>query len=433
MIILIFLFLNNWSGDFLIDQNPNSNQYLSPSFQNSICENDFHIIISGYENPNWLKSRNFIYFKPFNGIWSSKKIPYDGEDFDEHPVIFCDKNNFLYIFYQRITKYEPYSIYYQISESPANYESFTYPQKIDFGSKKWSELYLNFIFDKDGKINLLFSSDSGDFFNIYHAKRINPFYFEIKKISYDGDNIFPQIMKVRDTIYMFYLKIFSSNSFITLNKLKDGFKENILYSLGDNVKYFFSLPYFNSKIFIFYINDKDIFFAIYDVLTGKIIRVSEILKEESIYEINACCDSLGFIHVFFTKGLGEETDIFYVYSYGGINFSEPERLTFTPFSSYSPHSIYSKKEGKIYLFWTDERDKGLNLPFYSKIYYKFKDVGKIKNFAFKPNILKIEKIKEIYKNNDIFDITGRKKGFGNFKKGVIFIQDNNKLIKVIGL
>lgn len=433
MMILIFLFLNSWSGDFLIDQNPNSNQYLSHSFQNSICENDFHIIISGYENPNWLKSRNFIYFKPFNGIWSSKKLPYDGEDFDEHPVILCDNNNFLYIFYQRITKYEPYSIYYQISELPANYESFTYPQKIDFGSKKVSELYLNFIFDNYGKINLLFSSDSGGSFNIYHAKRINPFYFEIKKISYDGDNIFPQIMKVKDTIYIFYLKIFSSNSFITLNKFKDEFKEIILYSLGDNVKYFFSLPYFNSKIFIFYINYKNLFCAIYDILTGNIIQISEILKDEGICEINACCDSLGFIHIFFTKGFGEETDIFYVYSYGGTNFSEPEKLTFTPFSSYSPHSIYSKKEGKIYLFWTDERDKGLNLPFYSKIYYKFKNVGEIENFVFKPNILKGKRIKEFYKRGNFFDITGKRINPENFNKGIIFTIYNDKIIKVIGL
>ncbi len=432
MIILIFLFLNGWSGDFLLDQNPNSNQYLPHSFQNSICENDFHIIISGYENPNWLKSRNFIYFKPFNGVWSPKKIPYDGEDFDEHPVILSDKNNFLYIFYQRLKKYEPYSIYYQVSESPANYESFTYPKKIDFGSQKWSELSLNFVFDNDGKINLLFSSDSGNSFNIYHAKRINPFYFEIKKISNGGDNIFPQIIKVKDTIYIFYLKFFSSNSFITLNKLKDVFKENILYSLGDDIKYFFSLPYFNSKIFIFYTNNESLFFAIYDILTGKIIENREILKYKDIYEINGCCDSLGFVHVFFTAGCGEESDIFYIYSYGGTNFSELEKLTFTPFSSYSPHSFYSKKEGKIYLFWTDERDKGLNLPFYSKIYYKFKDVGKLENLAFKPNILKIKRIREVYKNGIFFDINGRRI-LKDFKNGIIFIQENNERIKLIGL
>ncbi|MEO0286897.1 MAG: hypothetical protein ABIM41_01145, partial [candidate division WOR-3 bacterium] len=81
---------------------------------------------------------------------------------------------------------------------------------------------------------------------------------------------------------------------------------------------------------------------------------------------------------------------------------------------------------------TDERDKGLNLPFYSKIYYKFKDVGKLENLAFKPNILKIKRIREVYKNGIFFDINGRRI-LKDFKNGIIFIQENNERIKLIGL
>ena len=430
MIFITFLIF--WSNEFVLDQNPNSNQYLPKSFQRGICENDFHIIISGYENPDFTKSRNFIYFKPFNGSWSTKKIPSQGDFFDEYPVILCDNNNFLYIFYQKLTKYLPYSIYYQVSSYPANYEDFKEPQRIYFGSEKISEIYLNSIIDKSGKINIVFSSDSFGNFDVYHGIRINPYYFEIKKISFNGDNLFPQIMEIKDTIYIFYLKIFPSNSYITLNKFKGNYKEIVLSSLGNDIENFFALPYFSSKIFLFYKNYESFCGAIYEISSGKIINISEILKEKNIYEINACCDSLGKIHLFFTKGLGEEKDIFYTYSFGDLNFSLPEQITFSPFPSYSPNSFYSKKENKIYIFWVDEREKGQGSTFYSKIYYRYKTSSE-EIFSLKPNFLKSEKIMKIYKNREIFDISGRKIYLRDFKKGIIFIKENDKFLKIVGI
>jgi hypothetical protein len=430
--MIFFIFLIFWSNEFILDQNPNSNQYLPKPFQKGICENDFHIIVCGYENPDFTKSRNFIYFKPFNGNWSVKKIPSEGDFFDEYPVIFCDNDNFLYIFYQKLTRYNPYSIYYQVSLYPANYENFKEKQRIYFGSEKISEIYLNSIIDKNGKINIVFSSDSCGNFDVYHGRRINPYYFDIKRISFYGDNLFPQIMEIKDTIYIFYLKILPSNSFITLNKFKENYKEIVLYSLGNDIENFFALPYFSSKIFLFYKNYEGLFGAIYEIISGKIINVSPILKEKNICEINASCDSIGKIHLFFTKGLGEEKDIFYTFSFGDLNFLPPEQITFSPFPSYSPNSFYSKKENKIYIFWVDEREKGQGSVFYSKIYYRYKSISE-EIFLSKPNFLKSEKLIKFYKNGEIFDITGRKINFKDFKRGIIFIRENDKFLKIVGI
>ncbi len=433
MIILLFFVL--WSQDFVLDENPQSNQYLPYNFQNTVTENSLHIIVSGYENPDWLKSRNFVYFKPFNGVWSPKKQPYAGDDFDEYPVIFSDENEYLYLFYQKITKYTDYGIYYQRSSFPREYESFTYPEGINFGSDMTSEMYISAIIGEENRINLIFSSDSENYFNIYHGIEVNPYYFEINRISFYGDNIFPQMVYLRDTTYIFYLKILSDgSSCITLNKFKGNYKGEVVFNdMGNNIKNFFALSYFSNYILLFYIQNKKLSGAIYDVGSSQIVDTQNIFLGIDVEEPNAVCDSFGIVHLFFTVGAGEERDIFYTYSSSGLNFSKPEQLTFTPFPSYSPHSFYSKNEGNLYVFWVDERDKPVNPEFYSKIYYKFKNTGKKGGFIFSKNVLKSEDIKRKYTGKKFFDVLGRKVATGQFKGGIIFLNDRNKKIKLIGL
>lgn len=433
MIILLFFVL--WSQDFVLDENTQSNQYLPYNFQNAVTENSLHIIVSGYENPDWLRSRNFVYFKPFNGIWSPKKEPYTGDDFDEYPVILSDENEYLYLFYQKITKYTDYGVYYQRSSFPREYENFTFPQGINFGSDVTSEMYVSTIMGEGNRINLVFSSDSGGYFNIYHGIEVNPYYFETNQLSSYGDNIFPQIFYLKDTTYIFYLKILSDgSSYITLNKFRQTYSGEIVFNnLGNNIKEFFALPYFNNYILLFYTQDKKLSGAIYDVNSSQIVDTQSIFSGVEIEEPNAVNDSFGIIHLFFTLGAGEEKDIFYTYSSSGLDFPAPEQLTFTPFASYSPHSFYSKNEGNLYVFWVDERDRPVNPQFYSKIYYRFKSIGKKGGVIFSKNILKSEDIKRKYAEKNFFDILGRKVKTAQFKGGVIFLKNGNKKVKFIGL
>lgn len=424
-----------WSEDIVLDPYPLANQYLPHFFQKAIAENRFHLIVAGYENPNWTKSINFIYFKPFNGNWSSKKKPCEGTDFDEHPSILCDENNYLYIFYQKITRYTDYAIYHQHSRFPASYENFTPPEEINFGSERTSEIYVNALIDENKKIQIVFSSDSENYFNIYHGIEINPYYFEIHKITSQGENIFPQILNLNDTTYIFYLKIFpDGSSKIALNKYRGNYKgEIILEKAGENIKNFFALHYFNTYIFLFYTKNRKINAGLFDLHSSKIIDTAEIFSGIDVEEPNAVCDSFGGIHLFFTCGEGNERDIFYTHSQGNLDFSNPEQLTFTPFPSYSPHGFYSKNEGNLYVFWIDERDKELGEEFYSKIFYKFKYIGKREAKILLKNLVRKEEIRKSAGNLQGFDITGRKLRLKNFKNGVIFLMDENRKIKILGL